>query len=309
MLGSRVSADRRGPLRDLHRRPLQSAWAFYFAHRPLIVAGMALYLVGIHVVAVGLFWQSQWPGLIVWKLGLGSRWVEFDRSFKTRRGQTERRANAVEPGAVLFIGDSQLAALDTGALADRAVQLAIPGDTARRVAARLRDYRRMDQARLIFLHVGTNDLFFRTPAEMEKPFARIFRTLPHNVPVMLNAILPVDERLFDAYTNADIAAANAVMERLCAAHPTCTWVDTSDRLKDATGNLDPRYHERNEGLHLSIEGNRSLAREPGADPGAVAVVLRAAISVAGCGSDSSGCLPPRRCRGYWLLLAGVRRCC
>jgi lysophospholipase L1-like esterase len=256
MLGSRVSAGRPGPLRDLGRRLLQSAWRFYFAYRPLIVAGMALYLVGIHVVALGLFWQSQWPGLIVWKLGLGSRWVELDRFFKARRNQTERRANAVEPGAVLFIGDSQLAALDTSALTDRAVQLAIPGDTARRVATRLRDYWRMDQAKLIFLHVGTNDLFFRTPEEMEKPFARIFRTLPHNVPVMLNAILPVDERLFNAYTNADIAAANAVMARMCAAHPNCTWVDTSDKLKDATGNLDPRFHERHEGLHLSIEGNR-----------------------------------------------------
>src|SRR3712207_51303 len=100
-------------MHDLQRRLLASAWAFYFAHRPLIVAGMALYLAGIHLVALVLFWQSPYPGLIAWKLGLGSRWVEFDRVFKARRSQTERRANAVEPGAVLFIGDSQLAALDT----------------------------------------------------------------------------------------------------------------------------------------------------------------------------------------------------
>jgi lysophospholipase L1-like esterase len=217
---------------------------------------MALYLVVIHAVALGLFWKSQWPGLIVWKMGLGSRWAEFDRFFKARRNLAERRAAAVKPGTVLFIGDSQLATLDTSALTDRAVQLAIPGDTSRRVATRLRGYKRMNEAKLIFLHVGTNDLFFRTPAEMGKPFARIFRTLPSNVPVMLDAILPVDERIFSPYTNAEIQAANAIMARLCAAHANCTWVDTSDRLKDATGNLDPRYHERHEGLHLSVEGNR-----------------------------------------------------
>ncbi len=238
------------------RMLLALAWRFYFARRPLIVLGMALYLVAIHLMALALFWLSTWPGVIAWKLGLGSRWVEFDYFFDQRRGQVRNRADAAEPGAILFIGDSLLATLDTGALTDRAVSLAIPGDTARRVAARLHDYHRLAEARLVFIHVGTNDLRFRTPAELERPFARILHTVPEAVPVILSGILPVDDRVFPYYGNAQVRAANEIMARLCRARPGCLWIQPGKELVDETGNLDPRYQDRHDGLHLNIEGNR-----------------------------------------------------
>src|SRR3954464_1698318 len=79
------------------------AWAFYFAHRPAIVLGMGLYLVAVHLVALALFWESYWPGILAWKLGLGSRWVEFDAFHRAQTGLLARRAQAIAPGAALFI--------------------------------------------------------------------------------------------------------------------------------------------------------------------------------------------------------------
>src|SRR3954447_7377181 len=117
------------------RRLAARSWSFYFAHRPAIVLGMGLYLVAVHLVALGLFWQSHWPGVLAWKLGLGSRWVELDEAHGNRVGPLRRYAAALDPGAILFLGDSQLAAIDVGGLADHAAQLSIPGDTARGVAA------------------------------------------------------------------------------------------------------------------------------------------------------------------------------
>jgi hypothetical protein len=116
---------------DDQRGLMARFWAFYFAHRPWIVLGMAVYLLLIHFAAFYQFWRSSWPGEIAWRLGLGSRWAEFDSAYITRRSQLRRLAASVDPGAALFIGDSLLASLDVGALADRAVQLSIAGDTTR----------------------------------------------------------------------------------------------------------------------------------------------------------------------------------
>src|SRR3954467_6913465 len=118
---------------DSGRGPLDRFWNFYFAYRPAVVLTLVLYLLLIHLAALGLLWRSEWPGVIAWNLGLGPKWMELDRFFGNHTGPLRHRAAAVAPGAVLFIGDSQLAALDAGALADHAVQLSIPGDTTRRV--------------------------------------------------------------------------------------------------------------------------------------------------------------------------------
>ena len=148
--------------------------AFYFAHRPSLVLAMAVYLALLHLAAAGLLWDSPLPGQLAWRLGLGSRWVEKDHAFRRRAAQLRLHAAAVDPGAVVFLGDSLLAAADVGALADRAAQLSIPGETARRAAARLRGLLpALRGARLVVLHVGTNDLRYREPGALARPYARI----------------------------------------------------------------------------------------------------------------------------------------
>jgi lysophospholipase L1-like esterase len=240
------------------RRSLRArAWAFYFAHRPLIVLGMAAYLALIHLAATYQFWYSSWPGAIALRLGVGSRWAEFDSAYYARRFQLRRLADSVDPGAVLFVGDSVLAALDVGVLVDRGVQLSISGDTTRRVVSRLDNYPvALTGARLVVFHVGTNDLAYREPADLYRPFARMLKEVPAKVPVVMSAVLPVDERVMDRYGNADVRAVNRVMAQACAARPGCTFADAGVAVTDAAGGLDPRYHT-GDGLHLNGAGNRA----------------------------------------------------
>jgi lysophospholipase L1-like esterase len=231
------------------------AWAFYFAHRPLIVLGMAAFLLLVQFVAAYQFWRSSWPGEIALRLGVGSRWAEFDAAYRTRRAQLRRLADSVDPGAVLFVGDSILASLDVGALVDRGVQLSIAGDTTRRVISRINHYP-LAGARLVVFHVGTNDLLYRKPAELYRPFARMLKEVPANVSVVMSAVLPVDERVTHRYGNADVRAVNRVMAQACATRPGCTFVDAAAAVTDAAGGLDPRYHA-GDGLHLNGAGNRT----------------------------------------------------
>jgi lysophospholipase L1-like esterase len=243
-------------------------WALYFAHRPALVLAMGLYLLLLHVAAAGLLWDSPLPGQLAWKLGLGSRWVEKDHAFRRRAAQLRLHAAAVDPGAVVFLGDSLLAALDVGALADRAAQLSIPGETARRAAARLRGLLpAIRGARLVVLHVGTNDLRYREPGALARPSPRLRAGIPAGVPVMVDAVLPVDEAAFRPYGNAEVRAANAVIARACAARPGCRFADSSAGLRGAGGGLDPRLHD-GDGLHLNPAGHRAwrAALAPVLDP-------------------------------------------
>jgi lysophospholipase L1-like esterase len=82
------------------------------------------------------------------------------------------------------------------------------------------------------------------------------RQIPAGVPVLVDAVLPVDEAAVDLYGNAEVRAANAVIARACAARPGCRFVDTSGGLAGPGGGLDPRFHD-GDGLHLNPEGQRA----------------------------------------------------
>src|SRR5689334_6374442 len=180
--------------------------AFYFARRPAIVLGMGLYLGLVHLLALYMLLSySPWPAIAAAELGLTSRWIEFDRYHQNRVGLLARHAQALAPGAALFIGDSQLAALDVAALADHAAQLSVAGDTARGTAARMRHYARaLREARVVVLHVGTNDLRYRPPEALRPYYDRILAAVPAGVPVVVTDVLPVDEGAFREYGNAQV---------------------------------------------------------------------------------------------------------
>jgi hypothetical protein len=167
-----------------------------------------------------------------------------------------RLADSVDPGAALFVGDSILASLDVGALVDRGVQLSISGDTtaawSRASTTTPRPCRRAARG-LPRRHQRPQ---YRRPAELYRPFARMLREVPAHVPVVMSAVLPVDERVMDRYGNADVRAVNRVMAQACAARPGCTFADAAAAVTDAAGGLDPRYHT-GDGVHLNGAGNRA----------------------------------------------------
>ncbi len=239
-------------LRARLRTPCRPVWLAFGA-----------YLLLSHLAAAAVFWHSSWPGFLAWKFGISPHWVEFDTFYRNRSAKLRRFAAAIEPGAALFVGDSLLGSLDVGALADRAVQLSISGDTTKRVAARMADYAFLRDTRLVMLHVGTNDLRYRPPASIEAPFARLLNDIPLSIPVIVSAILPVDERIFHRYGNDAVNTANRILASVCEARPSCRFVDTGAILTDSSGNLDPRYHDPTDGLHLNAAGVRAWQRALG----------------------------------------------
>ena len=234
---------------------VRHAWAFYFAFRPWIVAGMALYLVVLHLTAAGLVWHSSIPARVAFDLGFGSRWLEYTKGYEQKARILRRLASNVDPGAVFFVGDSILQSLDISSVADRAAQFSIGGDTLRRVANRLSDYQSSITARLVFLHVGINDLDFRPPERLERPMTTALHKIARRVPVVVDAIFPIDEQVYKETTNAAIHRANAVLREACARRASCTFIDSSAGLADRSGNLDPRYSV-GDGLHLNGDGLR-----------------------------------------------------
>lgn len=235
---------------------LQALVQFYFMYRPLIVLSMIVYLALIHLGFMVLFWRSDVPGKLAWQLGIGSRWVELSNDYRRKARVLSRLDDGIAPDAVLFVGDSLMSSLDVGALIDHPVQLSIAGETVRRTVARIVDYRSLTTARGIVFHVGTNDLRYRRGAAFEEPFRRMLRLVPPRVPVILSAILPVDERVFRHYDNRAIADANARLAAICAERPGCRFIETGAGLTDATGSLDPRHHV-GDGLHLNGDGYRA----------------------------------------------------
>jgi hypothetical protein len=216
---------------------------------------MAAYLALIHLAASYQFWYSSWPGAIALRLGVGSRWAEFDSAYYRATVQL-RRSPTRRPRRVLFVGDSILAALDVGA-SGRPRRAALDLGRHAVVVSRLDNYpAALTGARLVVFHVGTNDLLYREPAELQAPFARLLAAVPGHVPVVMSAALPIDERATGRYGNADIRATNRVIAQACAARPGCTFVDAGAVVTDATGGLDPRYHT-GDGLHLNGLGNRA----------------------------------------------------
>ena len=173
MLGSRVSAGRPAPLRGLGRRLLESASASAFR------IGRRRGPHGAHLAA-----SMSWPGSRAVAMagpdrveaGIGSRWVELD-FFKARRNQTERRGNAVEPGAVRPSATASLRGRTPvhSTMVPYSWRYGRHGTSRGHPAVRLEE---MNAAKLIS-SMSAQRLLLPRATEMEKPFARIFRTLPH----------------------------------------------------------------------------------------------------------------------------------
>lgn len=222
---------------------------------PRVLGRSALlaYLGLLHAAALWAVWESELPGRVAVALGWVPDWVEFDRPYK-RRVATLRRLDAVaQPGALVFLGDSHVASLDTGAVADHALNYGIGGDTTRRVIKQLDEYQALATARGFVLHVGVNDISLRPVDRFEHIYRRIVAALPADRPLVLSAIMPIDERSRRGSPNALIARYNEVIRAVCAARPGCTLVDAGPELVDGSGNLAVRFHA-GDGLHLNAAG-------------------------------------------------------
>lgn len=166
----------------------------------------------------------------------------------------ERVDGNVPDGAVIFIGDSITQGLAVVAVTPLAVNYGIGKDTTVGVLKRVPLYKSLPRAEAIVLTIGVNDLRERSHDEQMSNYGLILEQMLPEVPLIVCAIHPVDERVWvEPEFNARIEAINEALELLCSEYPQSHFVDYGDAFVDDAGQLDSRYHV-GDGLHLSTAG-------------------------------------------------------
>lgn len=161
----------------------------------------------------------------------------------------------IPDNGVVFIGDSQVHGLCVAAVTPNGVNLGIGGELSSGVLQRLRTYRSIHHVRAIVVAVGANDLIQGKQDGIAERFEEIIGLIPKTVPVVLSAIIPVDERITPKARNRNIYSVNLDIAKVCSKFKNCYYSDLKDLLQDASGNLSPRYHI-GDGVHLNAQGNQ-----------------------------------------------------
>jgi len=170
----------------------------------------------------------------------------------------ERIDGNVPPGSVIFIGDSITQGLCVDAVANPAVNFGIGSDTTVGVLNRLPKYRCLEGASAVVLAIGINYLTTEgSDNTLKDNYRRILSAIPPKVPIVVSAVLPVDETLLPRknqhITNLRIANLNDYLKTLCQTDARCVFVDTGAKLKNNVGGLNSTFHD-GDGVHLNSKG-------------------------------------------------------
>lgn len=158
-------------------------------------------------------------------------------------------------GVTIFVGDSITQGLAVSAVASPSVNYGIGADTTLGVLKRLPKYKSLYRAKLIVLAIGINDLKYWPKEETLKNFKLIIDQLPTQVPVLISAILPIDENSKNegvVGSNAQIIDLNAHLKNISQSSDRLFYSDVGAALIDASGNLSGDYHI--DGIHLNKAG-------------------------------------------------------
>lgn len=171
----------------------------------------------------------------------------------------------VKPGAIVFLGDSQieqcewseLMVIDSLAVLNRG----ITGDHVVGVRERLPEILRHRPSQL-WLLVGVNDLLFgRNVAEIGRDYRALVQTIRRErreTDLILLGLPPVNNQIKKTgISNTDIQALNEELARIAKEY-ALPFVDLHAPLSDAVGQLDARFTE--DGLHLNGAGYKQWKR-------------------------------------------------
>ncbi|MCY7329482.1 MAG: GDSL-type esterase/lipase family protein [Saprospiraceae bacterium] len=170
-----------------------------------------------------------------------------------------------QPGAIIFLGDSQTEQCEWRELLGPNLPIlnrGIVGDHVDGVAGRLDEVLR-HKPKQIFLLVGVNDLLFgKSVDDLEIRYREIVEKIIARVPatkIILESILPVNNSVKNlGLQNAQIQALNARITRIAQDH-ALPFVDVYSALTDENGDLSPLYTE--DGIHLNAAGYMVWKRE------------------------------------------------
>ena len=219
-----------------------------------------IYLVGIHALLVVVLLKSDFIERVENRLGLKHSALspEMTPLFLQMLDYHKRMDGNVPGGAVVFIGDS----ITQGPVrfSGRVSFGETMGSVATRprgVLHRLPEYRSIGRASAVVLAIGVNDMKYRSNTRILENERSIIDRIPKGTPVLLSAVLPVDEEFGDEWPGRSqdrIRDLNSRLKHLADQEDRVTFVDAGPLLVDGNGNLADEYHD-GDGLHLNSEGN------------------------------------------------------
>lgn len=215
--------------------------------------GVWLYVVALHVGLTAALWEI---GRLRPK---ASGEEELGAYYRTTLGHHRRLDACLGSDAVLFFGDSLVQSMDVTGMARHVVNFGIGGDTAKGLSLRLPSYGSVSRASAVVVAVGLNDLKVRDAAATLEEFGRLLETVPPRVPLLVSAVLPVDEAILRSRgerrrTNLSIRELNEGLMLLCDRRPNCRLVDAGPLLVDPVGKGLRRDVHVGDGVHLNPLG-------------------------------------------------------
>lgn len=213
------------------------------------------YLMLIHVFVGVLIIKTDIISRIQVKLGYEVIEDELTPHYRTMLAFHKRVEENIPEDYVLFIGDSITQGLAVSAVYPQSVNFGIGQDTTFGVLSRLPHYSYISKSKLIVITIGVNDLRRRENSRIVDNFKNIIELIPEEIPVLFNAILPINENASNRPgDNARIGEINAMLKEICLSNPRLFFVDTPKPLLDSKGNLSGSYHI-GDGVHLNGLGN------------------------------------------------------
>jgi lysophospholipase L1-like esterase len=210
-----------------------------------------VYLLLVHVVlAVALLKTDLVPRLINRVSGAT---IENTHLYDALLPYHRRMDGNVAEGSIIFLGDSIVQSLVTSAIADKTVNYGIGADTIGGLRKRLPFYRSLNNARAIVISIGVNDLWYRQHDEIILRYEQLLADLPDNVPVVANALFPIQEGLeYGDDTNARISHVNQSISEVASRFDNVLFINNTDSFVDTNGQLQSDYHI-GDGLHLNTK--------------------------------------------------------
>lgn len=163
---------------------------------------------------------------------------------------------SVNDNTVVFLGDSIVRGLNNLAVSNNSVNYGVNGDNSSNAIARLPEYEWINNAGLVVISVGINDLAHGvTPSQIESNYRDLIDLI--DAPVLISALLPISEEkeASGARKLPEIQRTNELLKSISDSE-NVWFADASTVMAGADGYLKDGYHI--DGLHLSAEGYTEL---------------------------------------------------
>jgi lysophospholipase L1-like esterase len=216
---------------------------------------LKVYFVLLHLLIIVILLKSDFILRVENKLGLTKQQSEISEHYKRMIIYHSWIDGCVPNEAIIFIGDSITQGLCVTAISGKGVNFGIGGDTTAGVLKRINSYNCIKSAKAIVMAIGINDLFKRQNNEILDNYKKIISEMPKDIPLIISAILPVDENIFHKRLNKRVTDLNDGIKNLCSTTDNCYFINSGSELVNDKGNLDNKYHV-GDGIHLNQSGYR-----------------------------------------------------